>query len=255
MATDDVLFEVEGAVAIITLNRPAQRNALSSGIRQGLAEAWRRLEADAGLRVAILTGSGDKAFCAGMDLKEAAATGLKVPPRDFLPVLGDNVHVSKPVIAAVNGVAYAGGWLLAQMCDLCIASETATFAITEGKVGRGMPWAAPLVHMLPQRIVMELLLTAQPLRARRACELGYVNAVVPPERLRAAALEMAATIVANAPLTVRAAREMVYMSTEMGRSAALRAGRALFEPVYLSDDAQEGPRAFAEKRPPRWQGR
>jgi enoyl-CoA hydratase/carnithine racemase len=190
-----------------------------------------------------------------MDLKEAAATGLKVPPRDFIPVLGDNIHVTKPVIAAVNGVAYAGGWLFAQMCDLCVASDNASFAITEPKVGRGVPWATPLIHMLPQRIVMELLLTAKPLSAERAYELGYVNAVVPPDRLRAAALELAGTIVRNAPLTVRAARELVYLSTEMGRSAALRAGRHLFEPVYLSEDAQEGPRAFAEKRQPNWKGR
>jgi enoyl-CoA hydratase len=253
--SDDVLFEIEGPVAVITLNRPAQLNAINSGIRHGLAEAWKRFEQDESLKVAILTGSGEKAFCAGMDLKEAAATRLKVPPRDFIPVLGDNVHVSKPVIAAVNGVAYAGGWLFAQMCDLCIASENASFAITEPKVGRGVPWATPLIHMLPQRIVMELLLTAQPLSARRACELGYVNAVVPPDRLRAAALEMALTIVRNAPLTVRAARELVYLSTEMGRSAALRVGRHLFEPVYMSEDAQEGPRAFAEKRPPKWRGR
>ncbi len=251
----DVLFEAEGPIAIVTLNRPAQLNAINSGIRQGLADAWRRFEQDEALKVAILTGSGEKAFCAGMDLKEAAATGLRVPPRDFIPVLGDNVHVSKPVIAAVNGVAYAGGWLFAQMCDLCVASENAVFAITEPKVGRGVPWATPLIHMLPQRIVMELLLTARPLDARRAYELGYVNAVVPADRLRATALELAETIVRNAPLTVRAARELVYMSTEMGRSAALRAGRALFEPVYLSEDAQEGPRAFAEKRPPNWKGR
>jgi len=253
--SEDVLFEIEGPVAVITLNRPAQLNAINSGIRHGLAEAWKRFEQDESLKVAILTGSGERAFCAGMDLKEAAATGLQVPPRDFIPVVGDNIHVSKPVIAAVNGVAYAGGWLFAQTCDLCIASENASFGVTEPKVGRGVPWATPLIHMLPQRIVMELLLTAQPLSARRACELGYVNAVVPPDRLRAAAMEMASTIVRNAPLTVRAARELVYLSTEMGRSAALRVGRHLFEPVYMSEDAQEGPRAFAEKRPPKWQGR
>lgn len=185
----------------------------------------------------------------------AAAMRLQVPPRDMLPVLGDTVQVSKPTIAAVNGLALAGGWLFAQMCDLCIAAEHASFGITEAKVGRGMPWAAPLVHMLPQRIVMEVLLTAQPLSAQRLHALGYVNNVVPQAQLIDRALQMARTIAAHAPLTVRAARELVYLSTEMGRSAGLRAAQHLFEPVYLSDDAQEGPRAFTEKRPPRWSGR
>lgn len=252
--SEDVLFEVEGPVAVITLNRPGQLNAINIGIRTGLAQAWKRFEEDEALKVAILTGSGEKAFCAGMDLKEAAASQLRVPPRNYFPVLGDNVRVSKPVISAVNGVAYAGGWLFAQMCDLCIASENASFGITEAKVGRGMPWATPLIHMLPQRIVMELLLTGAPLSAQRAFELGYVNRVVPLQELRSAAMEMALKIAANAPLTVRAARELVYLSTEMGRSVALQAGRNLFESVYLSEDAQEGPRAFAEKRPPNWKG-
>jgi enoyl-CoA hydratase len=253
--TEEVSFEVEDGIAVITLTRPEQRNAINRGVNEGLRQAFTRFEQDAALRVAILTGSGDKAFCAGMDLKEAAALQLRVPPRDFLPVLGDTMHVTKPVIAAVNGLAYAGGWLLAQMCDLCIAAEHAVFGITEAKVGRGMPWAAPLVRMLPQRVVMELLLTAQPLSAQRAYELGYVNAVVPLPQLRERALQMARTIAANAPLTVKAARELVYLSGEMGRSAGLRAAQHLFESVYLSEDAQEGPRAFAEKRPPRWSGR
>jgi enoyl-CoA hydratase/carnithine racemase len=141
------------------------------------------------------------------------------------------------------------------MCDLCVASDHAQFGITDAKVGRGMPWAAPLAHMLPQRVMMELLLTGAPMSAQRAHELGYVNAVVPLPQLLDRALEMARTIAANAPLTVKAARELVYLSTEMGRSAALRAAYPLFESVYLSDDAQEGPRAFAEKRAPRWTGR
>jgi enoyl-CoA hydratase/carnithine racemase len=109
--------------------------------------------------------------------------------------------------------------------------------------------------MLPQRVMMELLLTGAPMSAQRAYELGYVNAVVPLAQLRDKALEMARAIAANAPLTVKAARELVYLSTEMGRSAALRAAYPLFESVYLSEDAQEGPRAFAEKRAPRWTGR
>jgi enoyl-CoA hydratase/carnithine racemase len=253
--TDEILFDVEDGIAVITIDRPQQRNAINRGVNEGLHKAFDLFENDATLRVAILTGSGDKAFCAGMDLKEAAAMQLRVPPRNFLPVLGDAIHVTKPVIAAVNGLAYAGGWLFAQMCDLCIAADHAVFGITEAKVGRGMPWAAPLTRMLPQRVVMELLLTGQPLTAQRAYELGYVNAVVPLAELRAKAMEMARTIAANAPLTVKAARELVYLSSEMGRSAGLRAAHHLFESVYLSEDAQEGPRAFAEKRPPKWTGR
>lgn len=253
--TDEVRFEVVDGVGIATIDRPEARNAINAGVIEGLRRAWRRLAEDDTLRVGILTGSGDKAFCAGMDLKVAAATQLRVPPRDMFPVLGDVVKIDKPVIAAVNGVAYAGGFLFAQMCDLCVASENALFGITEAKVGRGMPWAAPLAHMLPQRVMMELLLTGAPMSAQRAHALGYVNAVVPLPQLREAALAMAKTIAANAPLTVKAARELVYMSTEMGRSAALRAAYPLFESVYLSDDAQEGPRAFAEKRAPQWTGK
>lgn len=253
--TEEIKFEAVDGIAVVTIDRPQARNAINSGVIDGLRQAWRKLASDDTLRVGILTGSGDKAFCAGMDLKQAAATQLRVPPRDMFPVLGDVVQVQKPVIAAVNGVAYAGGFLFAQMCDLCIASDNAQFGITEAKVGRGMPWAAPLAHMLPQRVMMELLLTGNPMSAQRAYELGYVNAVVPLEQLRDKALEMAKQIAANAPLTVKAARELVYLSTEMGRSAGLRAAYHLFESVYLSEDAQEGPRAFAEKRAPRWQGR
>ncbi len=254
--TDEVTWDVvDDSIAVITINRPEQRNAINAGVIEGLRQAWQRLEADKSLRVGILTGAGDKAFCAGMDLKAAAAMQLKVPSRDMFPVLGDVVHISKPTIAAVNGVAFAGGWMFAQMCDLCIAADHATFGITEAKVGRGMPWAAPLIHMLPQRIMMEVLLTGLPLTARRAMELGYVNDVVPLADLKERALSMARVIAANAPLTVKAARELVYLSTEMGRSAGLRAAHHLFESVYLSEDAQEGPRSFSEKRPPKWQGK
>lgn len=254
--TPEVCWEVvDGTIAVITINRPMQRNAINRGVGDGLRAAWHKLEADPALRVGVLTGSGDKAFCAGMDLKEAAAMQLKVPPRDMIPVLGDGVSISKPTIAAVNGVALAGGWLFAQMCDLCIASEHAQFGITEAKVGRGMPWAAPLAQMLPQRVMMELLLTGQPMTARRAYELGYVNAVVAHAELMTHTLALARTIAANAPLTVRAARELVYLCGEMGRSDAREAAQQLFESVYLSEDAQEGPRAFAEKRAPVWRGR
>jgi enoyl-CoA hydratase/carnithine racemase len=251
----EIRYEQQGAVALITIDRPAAYNAINEGVRRGLYEAFERFEADESALVAILTGAGEKAFCAGMDLKEAARTSLAVPPPGFLPVIGQSVRVSKPTIAAVNGVAYAGGWLFAQMCDLCVAAEHATFGITEARVGRGMPWAAPLVGMVQQRALMELLLTAEPISARRALEIGFVNHVVPAAELLPKCFDLAAKIAANAPLTVRAARELVYLSTEMGRSAAERAAQHLFERVYRSEDAQEGPKAFREKRKPQWKGR
>ena len=253
--SDAVLYAVDAeGIATITINRPEQRNCLSGEVRAGLFEAWDRFEYDAAARVAILTGSGENAFCAGGDLKEMVATGLKVPPRDMFPVLYETIKLSKPTIAAVNGVAFAGGWMIAQGCDLCVASTTAKFAITEVKVGRGSPWAAPLIHMIPQRIFMEIVLTGKPITAQRAYEIGLVNRLADPDALMAAALELAREVIDGAPLSVAAARETVMLSTEMGRADALDAAWAAHETAYNSDDAQEGPRAFAEKRKPLWTG-
>jgi enoyl-CoA hydratase/carnithine racemase len=252
---EEILYEHRGQVAVITINRPESRNAINRGVREGLAEAWERFENDKDARVAILTGAGDKAFCAGADLKEMAQTKMGSLPRNFLPTLSVNLHVTKPVLAAVNGVAYAGGWALVQMCDIVVAAETAQFAITEAKVGRGMPWAVPLTQMIPQKMLLEILLTGDPISARRAYEIGFVNHVVPAHQVMPKALALAETIAGNAPLTVAAAKEMVYLATDMGRRAGLEAARHLFDHVYRSEDAQEGPRAFAEKRKPRWQGR
>ena len=252
---DQVLFDArKDGIAIITLNCPEQHNALNSEMRRGLTAAWHRFEADEALRVAILTGAGEKAFCAGGDLKEMVETGMRTPPRDFIPAPYDNLRLSKPTIAAVNGVAYGGGWLIAQNCDLCVASNTARFAISEVKVGRGSPWAAPLIHMIPQRIFMEIVLTGKPITAQRAYEIGLVNRLAEPQLLLDAALELAREILDGAPLSVGAARETVMLATEMGRAAALDAARAAHEPVYNSEDAQEGPRAFSEKRRPIWRG-
>jgi len=229
---NELLYEVNDGIAVITINRPERRNALNRAVREGLFEVWRRFEADGQAQVAIL-----------------------IPPAGFIAVLGDNIEVTKPVIAAVQGYAYAGGWLLSQMCDLCVADETAKFAITEAKVGRGMPWAAPVIHMLPQRILMEVAMTGDPLTAQRAYELGYINRLMPKGQALQGAKELAARLMANAPLTVRAAKEMVRLSTEMGRTAALRASNRAFDAVYLSEDALEGPQSFREKRKPVWKGR
>ena len=186
---DEVLYEVRNQIVLITLNRPERLNAISLALREQLAEAFLRFEADPALRVAIVTGAGKKAFCAGMDLKEAAE--LKVGLRPRTPTLNDGIRVSKPVIAAVNGFALAGGWMIAQMCDLCVASEHAMFGITEGKVGRGMPWAAPMTRMMSQRVALELLLTGRKITAQRAYEIGFVNQVVPHDKLLEAATALA----------------------------------------------------------------
>jgi len=243
-------------VVVLTMNRPDAANALNTQMGLDLMTWFEQIGLDPGdIRCIVLTGSGDKAFCAGGDLKEMVERKLRVPPRDMFPVPGDNIELSKPTIAAVNGVAFAGGWMIAQACDLCVASTAAKFAITEVKVGRGSPWAAPLIHMIPQRIMMEIILTGKPITAQRAYEIGLVNRLAEPAALMDAAIELAREVLDGAPLSVKAGRETVMLATEMGRSAALAAARAAHELTYCSDDAQEGPRAFAEKRKPEWKGR
>jgi len=246
-----VTYELDGAVAWVTIDRPEARNALSVAVREGLWAATHRFNADDDAKVLVLTGAGDQAFCAGGDLKEMAESNLAVPPPDFLPIFGRNVEVPKLTIAAVNGVAYAGGFLLAQMCDLVVAADHARFAITEVKVGRGTPWAAPLPWLVPPRVAMELLVTGEPIDAARALAVGLVNRVVPLGDLRATAQALGERVAANAPLSVAAAKRTVLLGTPRVWDAA----DALWEPVYRSEDAQEGPRAFREKRPPNWQGR
>jgi enoyl-CoA hydratase len=253
--TDAVLYDARpDGITIITINRPEQRNCLSKEVRDGLFAAWERFEKDAKARVAILTGSGDKAFCAGGDLKEMVEKKLRTPPRDMFPVPYENIKLTKPTIAAVNGVAFAGGWMIAQACDLCVASTNAQFAITEVKVGRGSPWAAPLIHMIPQRIYMEIVLTGKPISAQRAYEVGLVNRLAEPGQALEAAIALAQEILEGAPLSVEAARETVMLATEMGRADAIDAAYAAHEKAYNSDDAQEGPLAFSQKRKPMWRG-
>lgn len=255
MAADPpVTYERSEGVAWLTIRRPEAANALNAEVRRGLWAGARRFNSDQEAAVLVLTGEGDRAFCAGADLKEMSATGLQVPPADFLPHFGRNIEVEKPTIAAVNGVAFAGGFLLSQMCDLCVAADGARFAVSEAKVGRGAPWAAPLPWLVPPRVAMQMLVTGDPISAARAYEIGLVNEVVPLGHLRMAVDSLAGAIVANAPLSVRAAKRMVGASTLAGGGRFEEADR-IWQPVYMSEDAQEGPRAFAEGRRPAWRGR
>ena len=247
-----VTYAVERGVAWVTIDREDARNALSAAVRAGLRSGFERFAGDDDAQVLVLTGSGTEAFSAGGDLKEMATMALGPPPPDFFTHLNRDLELAKPVVAAVNGVAYGGGFLLAQMCDLVVAADTARFGITEARWGRGAPWAAPLPWMIPPRVALELMMTAEPISAARAYEVGLVNRVVPATSLREVTQELAERIAGNAPLSVRAAKAMVYAAAEVGWSAGLDRATEIWDPVYRSNDAQEGPRAFAERRRPRW---
>ncbi|WP_110207808.1 enoyl-CoA hydratase/isomerase family protein [Nocardioides daejeonensis] len=255
VAPPAVSYALVDGVAWLTIQRPEARNCLSRAVREGLFDGVRRFNDDDAAQVLVLTGSGERAFCAGGDLKEMAADRLEVPPIDFVPQFNRNIEVTKPTIAAVNGAALAGGFLLAQTCDLVVAADHATFAISEVRVGRGAPWAAPLPGLIPPRVAMEMLLTGAPITAARGYEVGLVNHVVPMERLQETAQELARRIAANAPLSVRAGKRTVRLIAEMGLTEAFAAAEEIWEPVYRSRDAQEGPAAFRDKRAPRWEGR
>ncbi|ODT98431.1 MAG: enoyl-CoA hydratase [Pseudonocardia sp. SCN 72-86] len=253
--TGPVRYEADEGIAWLTIDRPEARNALSKAVRDGLWDGIRAFNADDAAKVLILTATGERAFCAGGDLKEMAETSLQVPPPDFLPQFGRNIDVPKPTIAAVNGVAFAGGFLLAQQCDLVVASAHASFAVSEVKVGRGSPWAAPLSWLVPPRLAMEILLTGDPIDAERARDLGLVNHVVEAADLRDHARNLARRIAANAPLSVLASKRTAYLSAQFPIEQAYEKAEEIWEPVYMSADAQEGPAAFREKRTPEWKGR
>jgi len=248
--TGRVVYETQGGVAVVRLDRPDKRNAVDTAMRAQLIDAWRRFDADPGLRVAVLCAAGDRAFSAGRDMSEPPAIGH----RDFLPILGDTVRVSKPVIAAVEGDALGGGWFMAQMCDLVVAAGRARFGLPEVKVGRVPAWAAQMRGMLGEKHMLQVMLTGEPISAAEAHRMGLVNAVTADGEALETAMRWARTIAANAPLAVAACRRIVYESAGMDRDAALAHAFAVADPVLHSEDAAEGLRAFREKRPPAWRG-
>jgi len=250
-SSDVVLYEERGGVRIITLNRPDKCNVINTAVRDAVLAAWRRFEADPAARVAILTGAGDKAFCAGRDLSEAADG----KGHGFIPILRDEVEVSKPVIAAVNGAAIGGGCFLALSADLCVAADTASFSLTETRVGRAPIYAFWMNGVLPRKVALEMAMTGNPLSAARAHALGLVNHVVPGAELMGRALALADDLCAAAPLAVNATKAMMYETAGLDAKAAMAASLARFAPVFDSEDAVEGIRAFREKRKPVWKGK
>ena len=259
-------FECEGAVALLTIDRPKVHNALDFETSDALIEAWMRFRDDDALRVAILMGAGDRAFCAGADLRgvgdyyKKLTSAERLRRSELLPGLGGitkNLAIDKPIIAAVGGYCLAGGLEIALACDLRIASENATFGLPE--VTRGIIPGAGGTQRLPRLIgperALDLILTGRRIDAHEAERIGLVSRVVAPAELREQALRLANAIADNGPLAVRAAKAAVWRGLDVPLAEGLRLEQLCAEPVRQSEDAQEGPRAFLEKRKPEFKGR
>lgn len=263
MGEPAALVERRDHVMLITLNRPEARNAVNADLTRAVGEALDEAEADVSVRAVIVTGAGDKAFCAGADLK-AVARGEFSAPEGIKPhwgFAGCVTHpITKPVIAAVNGFALGGGTEIALWADLVVAAETAQFGLPEVKRGiiAGAGGAFRLAAHLPTKVAMEILLTGEPVTAETALRLGLINHVVPRHELLPAAFELAERICANAPLAVQASKRIARGISDgaiPSEQAAWERTAAEATLVMRSADAMEGPRAFAEKRAPMWEGR
>jgi enoyl-CoA hydratase/carnithine racemase len=250
--------EQHGGVLIVTIDRPEARNAVNGEVAAGLEAAFDAAEKDASIFAVVLTGAGDKAFCAGMDLREFAVSGAK---RVFREKTGfasiTQREFPKPLIAAVNGHALAGGMEILLSCDIVVSVPEATFGLPEVKRGLLANAGGPirLAQRLPLAVALELSMTGAAIDAPRALALGLVNRVVPREQLLSEALAIAGQIAANAPLAVRAVRELVRRAAQLDEASAWDVSRALAQNVNRSEDAREGAVAFAEKRNPVWKGR
>jgi enoyl-CoA hydratase len=254
-AEEPVVRERHGHVELVRLNRESARNAIDGATTRALSSAFDELTGDPDVWVVVLTGTGDRAFCAGMDLKAFASGEVG----DILSAPGGFAGVAarkfpKPLIAAVNGAALAGGFEIVLACDLVVAAEHAVFGIPEVK--RGLAAAGGglirLAKRTPRAIALELALTGESINAQRALAYGLVNRVVPADQLISEALALAELICANAPVAVRVSKELMKRSLDLTEEAAWTLNAELTGPVFASRDALEGATAFAEKRPAVW---
>jgi enoyl-CoA hydratase/carnithine racemase len=251
-----VNFEQRGRVALLTIDRPDARNAVNGAVTTAMAAALDKAEADRNIWAVVLTGAGDKAFCAGMDLK-AFVRGEVNTILDKRGGFGGIVSrpFTKPLIAAVNGHALAGGFEVMLSCDLAVAAEEATFGLPE--VTRGLLAAAGGLIRLPKRLplalALELAMTGDPISAQRAYDLGLVNRVVPRAQVLDEALALANRICENSPIAVRTSRQLVREAVDLDEAAGWKRNNELSAVVLAEPDAKEGATAFAERRAPEWQ--
>lgn len=264
-----ITYSLDDRVATIVLNRPERRNALSPAAMAQFADILAEFEADQTAAVAILTGAGTQAFCAGADIRETLPRDGSYIEGYFDRTIGADHPIyirnlaihrhrrTKPLLAAVNGAAVGGGMELALACDLCIASTAARFGLPEVRIGSipAVGGIQRLVRSLPRAAAMQMILTGEIIDASRALEWGIVSEVVEPDQLLPRARSIAATIAANAPLAVKAARQLADKAAELPFSEAVEFEELLWGHLYASEDRIEGRRAFAEKRAPKFRGR
>ncbi|MCP4038568.1 MAG: enoyl-CoA hydratase/isomerase family protein [bacterium] len=261
-----IQFETEGAVALLTIDRPKVHNALDFETSDALVAAWERFRDDDHLWIAVLTGAGERSFCAGADLRgvgdfyKSLTSTQRLRRSERVPGLGGitkNLSIDKPIIAAVNGHCLAGGLEIALACDLRVASENASFGLPE--VTRGIIPGAGGTQRLPRLIgperALDLIMSGRRIDAQEALRIGLVSRVVAQGDLRDEAMKTAQAIAANGPLAVRAAKAAVWRGLDMPLEEGLRLEQLIAEPVRQSEDAQEGPRAFLEKRKPEFKGK
>jgi enoyl-CoA hydratase len=262
-------IEERDGIAVFTLDCPAKRNAATPEIMVRLSDAWREFRARREWRVAIVTGTGDQAFCAGADLKRSIplSSGAALPENDWekrlvaeRSCLTDwtlyDFELDKPVICALNGDALGGGCELMLASDLRVAAEGVSIGLVEPRRGLvpGGGGVQRLPRQIPRALALELLLTAEPIAAERALALGLLNRVVPRASLMDEAFALARRVAANGPLALEAIKRILRATEALPIDAALRAGQELLAPVFASRDAEEGRRAFVEKRTPVWRG-
>lgn len=255
---DACITKKDGHILTVTINRPESLNALRPEDSNALAKAFDDFQADPGLWIAILTGAGDRSFCTGDDLKFLAGGGKLVAPPSGFGGMTTRFDNNKPLIAAVNGYAMGGGFEMVLACDIVVASEKAIFALPEVHVGLAAMGGG--MHRLPRQIgvknAMGILLTGRNVTAKEGAELGFVNEVASPDKLMDTALRWANDIIKNAPLSVFASKESAMHGLDHASlEEAMSASYAALNVMLKSADAQEGPKAFAEKRAPKWQGR
>tara|TARA_R110000772_G_scaffold165646_5_gene277234 strand:+ start:67912 stop:68661 length:750 start_codon:yes stop_codon:yes gene_type:complete len=249
------MTDIDDGVLTITLNRPAAKNAVNKAVAEGIAAAIDELESNSALRVAILTGAGGT-FCSGMDLKAFVTGELPiVEGRGFAGLC--EYTPAKPLIAAIEGYALAGGFELAISCDLVVAADDSKFGIPEVKRGlaAGAGGLVKLPKQIPSRIAKELALTGDFISAHRAFDLGLINEVVPAGSALDAAKALARKIAANGPLAVALSKQVVDGAQDWSSDEMFAKQQAIIQPIFTSEDAIEGATAFAEKRAPQWKGR